>query len=78
MVIRFVNLMKTLMLHNNTECKKLSMLSKQQLIFCMYDKDSDYFYFYYVLKNDLVFNALYYPIKKGNISSNYIFKNISL
>lgn len=26
-----------------------------------------YFYFYYVLKNDLVFNAHYYPIKKETL-----------
>ena len=61
--------MTILISHKHTECKKLSMLSKEHLILSKYLKGSNIFPFFsyvrYQRKYNLVFSASYLPTKKN-------------
>lgn len=77
MIVRFANLMVILILHENTECKKLSVLSKEHLILSRFIKGNNIFPFSSYGKEkkekDLVFIASYFPIgEKRSDSSSYI------
>lgn len=82
MIVSFANLLVILILHKNTECKKLSVLSKEHLILSKFIKGSNIFPFSSYGKEkkekDLVFIASYFPIGEKRSDKVTFIANIPL